>query len=440
MGEAQGKQGSPRMGRQRARRRTPPCPFTPERRETQRGERVSEGGQMTNSPPAKVNLSNYQILSSGIDTLYLSLDVTWDNDEVFNYLDTLKEEAKTSDKEVPGIFRTKDGSQEWLFIIKPHGAKGFAFILTSNDYTLKIGKWLNPQSRPSIMVEIRSETLWRMGTKASVEWIKGLISGIGASIRPVKPSRVDFCVDIVLPSEMWKEEIKDYAVTRAKKKDSHDDGAAFTGISIGRGSILARIYDKGKEINLSKKSWMLDVWGVHEIPDDKRIIRVEYQLRREVIKSLGIETLEDLYEMENQVWVYLTTLWLKFQDRPGTHHNQRETLEWWNIVQGGYKGSQDANPAVRQKAFKVDKRRLAQQIYGLMTSLQAAELEERSLNENHTVTLEDCLQTFIRELINIEKNPEDLNIVIKRKRPKYHRVKNQIREKGVAYGDDDKGV
>ncbi|MCE5275779.1 MAG: hypothetical protein LLG43_11670 [Deltaproteobacteria bacterium] len=379
---------------------------------------------MTNSPPAKVNISDYQILSSGIDTFYLSLDVTWNNEDIFNYLETLKEEAKISDKEVSGIFKTNDGSQEWIFIIKPHGSKGFAFILISKDYTLKIGKWLKPQSRPNILVEIRSETLWRMGTKAAVEWMIRLITGIGASIKSIKPSRVDFCVDIVLPAEMWTEEIKDYAVTRAKKKDTHDDGAAFTGISIGRGSILARIYDKGKEINLSKKPWMLDVWGIDEIPIDKRIVRVENQLRREALKSLGIEKLEDLYEMENRVWVYLTTSWLKFQDRPGTHHNQRETLEWWKIVQGGYKGSQEATPAVRHKAFKVDKRRLAQQMYGLMTSLQAADLEEKSLDENHTVTLEDCLQTFIRELINIEKSPEDLNIVIKRKRPKYRRVIN----------------
>lgn len=378
---------------------------------------------MTNSPPAKVNISIYQILSSGIDTLNLALNVIWTNDDIFNYLDKLKEEAKNTDKETSGIFKTKDGSKEWIFIIKPHGAKGFAFILIANDYTLKIGKSLKPQSRPNMMIEIRSETLWRMGVKDAVKWISSLISGIGASIRSIKPSRIDLCVDIVFPSDMWTEDIKKYAVTRAKKKDTHDDGTAFTGISIGRGSILARIYDKGKEINISKKSWMLDVWGINEIPPDKIIVRVEGQFRREAIKSLGIDTLEDLYQMENQVWAYLTELWLKFQDRPGTHHNQRETLEWWKKVQGGYKGSQDANPAVRHKAFRIDKGRLAQQMYGLMTSMQAIKLEEKSLDDNHTVTLEDCLQTYIEELLNIEKNPEDLNIAIKRKRPKYHRVR-----------------
>ena len=128
--------------------------------------------------------------------------------------------------------------------------------------------------------------------------------------------------------------------------------------------------------------------------------------------------------MENQLWAYLTTLWLKFQDRPGTHHNQRETLDWWKKVQGGYKGSQDANPAIRHKAFKVDKRKLAQQMYGLMTSLQAAELEDKLLEENHPVTLEDCLHTYIRELINIQKNTEDLTMVVNRKRPKYHRSRD----------------
>ena len=79
---------------------------------------------------------------------------------------------------------------------------------------------------------------------------------------------------------------------------------------------------------------MFDIWGIEQIPPGMKIIRIEFQLRREAIKSLLIDQVIDLFEFE-QVRVYLTD-WLKFQDRPGEHHTQRTTLEWWKKVQNGY--------------------------------------------------------------------------------------------------------
>ncbi len=381
------------------------------------------GGQVTNSPPDNVKEYNYQVIASGIDTLYLALDVNWRNADIFNYLEALKEQAKNEDKDIEGIFKSRDGSAEWKFNIKPHGIKGYSWILISNDYALKIGNWLKPQSRPSVMVEIRSEVLWRMGSRQAVDWIINMILGMSAGVVSVKPSRVDFCVDMIVPEEMWSEEILKYLVTRARDNSSHRTGPVFTGISIGKGGVVARIYDKHFEITRkSKKTWMFDVWKIDQPPPGKKIIRVEFQLRREVVKSLMLDKIGDLFEMEEHVWVYLTR-WLKFQDRPGEHHTQRTTLEWWKNVQKGYKGSQDAHPVIRKEACRSDKRRLAQQMYGLMTSLKAADLESNSVDENHQVLIDDCIHTFISEIIEDGKNLEDLNKQIKRKRPKHHRSK-----------------
>lgn len=288
------------------------------------------GGQMTNSPPANVKIQDYQILASGIDTLYLALSIRWHRDDVFNYLEGLKEDSKGSELDKDGILKTEDGSKEWKFTIKPHGSKGFAYLLDSKDYTLKIGKWLEPRQRPNIMIEIHSETLWALGAPKAVRWIVDLIEGIGTQIIEVKPSRVDLCVDMVVPSGMWSESILDCMTTRARDSSSHRSNARFTGISIGKGQIHARIYDKGFEVlSKSKKLWMFDIWGIDTIPEDDVVVRIEFQLRREALKQFLINQIGDLFESEINLWAHLTTAWLKFQDRPGDHHTQRNTLDWW---------------------------------------------------------------------------------------------------------------
>jgi hypothetical protein len=375
---------------------------------------------MTNSPPDNVKIEDYKILSSGIDTLYLALYVEWKSN-IFIYLDELKEKAKNSDHEIEGILKSEENSKELKFNIKPYGSKGYSWILLSNDYALKIGNWSEVRTRPSIMIEIRSEALLRMGADNAVLWILELIKSLGTTIIWIKPSRVDFYEDMLFPAGMWTEQIMDYAVTRAREYDIHKKNNTFTGVTIGRGQIIVRIYDKGLEVTTkSKKTYMFDVWGVDQIPPGMKIVRIEFQLRREAIKSLLIDQIIELFEDENNVWVYLTD-WLKFQDRPGEHHTQRTTLDWWKKVQDGYKGSKNANPAIRNEAVRSDKRKLAQQMYGLMASLQAAEMEATSVEENHKVIIDDCIYTFVRELIKDGKNLEDLNRRINRKRPKHHR-------------------
>lgn len=382
---------------------------------------------MTNSPPANVKIDDYQVLASGIDTLYLAIYVSWYSDQTFNYLDKLKDESKDSDYDSSGSLITEDASKEWKFNIKPHGSKGYSWILVSNDYVLKIGNWIQPCSRPSLMVEIRSETLWRIGVEQSVNWILQLIRGIGTRIIEIKPSRVDLCVDMIVPSAIWSDGIMDYAVTRARDSSSHRTSSTFTGVSIGKGDIIARIYDKAFEvIHKSKKIWMFDIWKIDQVPDDKRVIRIEFQLRRIAIKSLGMDRIVDLFEKDINGWVYLTTNWLKFQDRPGTHHTQRNTLPWWSYVQDGYKGSQGSAPAIRVKAFKQDKKRLILQMFGLMTSLQTLDNKEKNKDNNDDPTIDDCLHTARTELNNIGKTSQDVKKSIQRKEPKYHRTSTEI--------------
>lgn len=407
----------------------------PERsaRPAQPGGKAGRGGWMTISPPANVKLpasEKARTLGYGVDTLVLAIDVRWISSNLFRYLQKLKIEAKSGVGESPGGLMTEDKSDEWHFNVKAHGVKGYEWLLESREFGLRIGNWKTPESRPSIMAEIRSETIHSRGPGDAVNRIVGLLEDAGARIDGIKASRVDLYVDILFPENSWSLDLMKYAVKRATDVSPHFRHNQLTGISIGKGIISARIYDKVLEIKQqSKKFWMFDVWKIDKVPEGKRIIRVEFQLRREGIKEMGLDSFDDFLESIEKVWAYCTKKWLKFEDNPGGHHTQRSTLEWWEVVQNGFNGVQDPKPVIRSKAFRTDRIQLACQAFGQMTSLQAALMEEEGAGVDTKVDIFRASETLLKALDEAGKGEKALNERIALKRARYHRAKG-IENKG----------
>jgi hypothetical protein len=366
----------------------------------------------------------FHTLTSGIDTLVLAIDVTWKDGKLLSYLEDLKKKAKELGTELPGVIGNADQPDEWKFMMRPYGTKGYSWLLVGREFTLRIGNWMRLKPRPSIMAEIRSETLWSQSPPKAVRRIVNLLAGAGALIMSVKPSRVDLCLDLMVPEGFWSSEIMKYAVKRAKKTGYYNEHEDLTGITIGRGVISARIYDKVLEIrHKSEKYWMFEVWKIKKVPEGKKIIRIEFQLRREVIRNLGLDMVREFFAYCPNVWAYGTQVWLKFQDRPGLHHTQRTTLPWWEIVQKGFLGVQDAEPLIREKAYRGDKRQLALQAYGALTSLAAAELEEKPSWGKNPLRLTDLSNMLALELGWADKDEADLNDRVMSKRAKYNRAR-----------------
>jgi len=392
---------------------------------------------MTIRYPAKVKTDNKNILASGVDTLVLSLDVAWKFDALsekepllFNYLDELKEKAKETATDYHGEL-DHPYSEPWPFSIKPHGTTGgYAWILSGSDFTYKIGNWNTPGPRPSVMIEIRSETLWHLGTEEAMKLSLGIIQKNQGDIVEEKLSRVDLCVDFLMPEELWTSGLLEYAVTRASDYAPYYHHKKLTGIRIGKGIISARLYDKPLEIaQQSKKIWMYDIWQLSQVPEGQKIIRLEFQMRREALKELGLNTSHDLIEKSANAWAYCTKEWLKFQDRPGLHHTQRNTLEWWKEIQDGFAGIQDAEPLVREKAIRADINRLRQQATGLITSLHAIKLEEKGIALDTPVSIQDCVVSYAEEVAKNSDSITNVQPILEQKRSKYHREKTSREER-----------
>ena len=88
---------------------------------------------------------------------------------------------------------------------------------------------------------------------------------IGAAYYPLDSERC--AARLVLIHEDGTREILDFAVTKAGYDAPHRNKRKLTGISIGKGHISFKMYDKPKEIRQqSKKFWMYAVWKLKNIP------------------------------------------------------------------------------------------------------------------------------------------------------------------------------
>ena len=257
---------------------------------------MNKGGRTTIRPPAKISKikkKKLKVLCSGVDTLYLSLDVFWKDLSFLDKLRHAKTIAAKKDKDICIPIHHKKLFNKYLFNIRPYGAQGYEWLLYNRDYSLRIGNWIKPKNRPSIRIQFHSRILWLNGLKKPIVFILRLIKDLGGKIYSIKISRLDPCIDILLPEEIWDKKLIDKSVTRSRHAGMYFNNKRLTGVTFGKGHIHARFYDKALEIEQkSKKYWFYDeVWKIDEVPEGYKLIRIEFQLQREIIKNLGLNKL-----------------------------------------------------------------------------------------------------------------------------------------------------
>ena len=288
----------------------------PESLELQNGATAPNGGRTTNSPPAKRLLlsdAGYA-LASGVDSMTLAVDFFWQCP-------------------MPGVINAL-GESPWAFEVKQFGKEGYQWLITSPEYSIKLGKWVEPRARPSAMIDFRSETLWIRGVVEAIDRILNLFKSIGAYAGNVKLSRIDLCRDMLVPEPMWSMLLREYAVTRARNKCFRESGRDFSGAELGNKHFRARMYDKDLEIRtVSKKTWMFEIWNLDEVPENFRVFRTEFQIRREALKELGIDSVWDFTNHPRNLWAYCTQCWLKFTDNPETESRFQQVLPFWKTIQ-----------------------------------------------------------------------------------------------------------
>jgi hypothetical protein len=170
------------------------------------------------------------------------------------------------------------------FLLAPFGSKPYSFMISNPDFKILIGENI----KPNFFVTFKSEALWRESAYSLHE--KFLTWARSLGFTPYQPegiSRLDYCFDYNLPEVDFNED--SFKSKSAKDSQYRENGKAQT-FSFGRGDVVLRMYDKVAEIDQqSHKTWFFDLWG-----QSSDVWRIEWQVRKEVLKRFDIRTFNDL--------------------------------------------------------------------------------------------------------------------------------------------------
>ncbi len=184
------------------------------------------------------------------------------------------------------------------FLLSPSGSRsGYPFVLSDSDYRIEFG----PRNNPPFFVTYRSEAIWRRSVPALHQEFLDWVAGLG--YQPVKPetlTRVDFCFDFHLPLLDFDESS---FLSLSSKDAQHRENGEIQTFTFGKGDVVLRVYNKVAEIEQqSQKVWLFDLWGQRE-----DVWRVEWQVRKEVLRRFGISNFADLEARLKALLEYLAT-------------------------------------------------------------------------------------------------------------------------------------
>ena len=238
-----------------------------------------------------------KLLLSGLDTVECAYFWRPGGDCLLNFtaLAQMKESKKAAKQREPSCVQV--GSKE--FLLSPNGtASGYPFMMSNPDMSVQFGEFNNP----GFFITYRSAALWHKGASAlykdSLEWANGLRL---ATAQSESLSRVDFAFDFHLPHQDFD---SDNFVTVASLDSQHRKDRKAQTYTFGKGDIVLRVYNKSAEIeSSSKKTWFYPLWGGVE----EDVWRVEFQVRKEVLRRFGIRTFADLNDSAGDVLRFLVT-------------------------------------------------------------------------------------------------------------------------------------
>lgn len=186
---------------------------------------------------------------------------------------------------------------------------------------------------PPIRVQPLTEHLHAVGAAESVDWFADVLAEVETGLR-LTASRVDVFSD-------WQGldltvDDRERFVGRARRLDSHEESAAWTGFEFGRrttGTVAARIYDKTLDVTRKRPDWWYEKWGSgfdRSLP----VTRVEFEFGRKGLRQYGIDTTDDALRLAPALWLAATTDWLTLRTPSEDETRSRWPLaEEWLTVQ-----------------------------------------------------------------------------------------------------------
>ena len=253
---------------------------------------------------------------------------------------------------------------------------------------------------PNIWVDIGSTSCWVPGYQHLIDILEDFVAFHGRKIHKMGISEVHLCADCI-GVDINTIELRRKAnwITRANLFDSFEERKCIrgvrlrqsegrlglsdarcdyfgeegkevkSGLRLGLGDIMLRIYDKVLELkrDVAKQSLFASVWGKAEY-NEQPVTRVEFQLRRPVLRQLGVDTYTDLLEKVSGVWKYCTFGWAvlcaEAVDMENRHQDRATRHEFWQEIQKADWGSYQPVERMKIRPLK-DRHQCLDQFIGI---------------------------------------------------------------------------
>lgn len=289
------------------------------------------------------------------------------------------------------------------FSLHPFMTHGYRYRLVNADLTLLV----NPEPRGPIgcvRAQFSAALLWREGWIRAVQMVENLVRSMlldGVFTRPHAIGRIDLCADF----QGWRpvESDRDRFVTRANYRAAHHVGSRFSGLTFGKGSIAARLYDKTLEIIQSDKGWMRAVWEAGGYDAAEPVWRLEFQLRRDALRELGAGSLPEGDDGFGRVWRYLRARWLRLSVPASGERRERWRIDpaWAVLAEADFGAA--VGESVRLRTGSMDRERSERALLGSLLSL-ATVLKCQSLDD----TMVHAHRSLARRLLDRGETFESL--------------------------------
>ena len=319
---------------------------------------------------SQTRISCEPIVANNLDKLKISFWLHWKDGTFLDQLETVKKQAQSGDDDsLPFSFKGYDWN------VHRSGTSRYNYRLTRGDIVLLFNRREHTGKAPTAALEVGSMSCWSPGYREIYNTACNMLLDLDALIIKERVSEIHLCADI--PGVSVNDipiTIQDHWICRAHRFTPEYYRKKLTGVSLGKGNMMLRIYDKVEELkkDSEKSALFYSIWGIDPL-DELPVTRFEFQLRRPALIQFQskINTLNDLENHLASIWEYCTQAWARLTLDPvdRNHHQSRSTDHpTWKLVQSA---SWDGNYSVirQQQKFHKDSSRLGKQFLGLGMTL-----------------------------------------------------------------------
>lgn len=223
-------------------------------------------------------------------------------------------------------------------LLSPHKRRGkYEFILRNEAIYLEVTRTSN---FPALLIQFQSHVLYQHDLQSLQQIVNTLAAFFLEPRFSTLVRRFDLALDF--QSDSWKLDHVDKKdiITRARKTQMYLQRSQTQTIGAPNGNLQVQIYDKTQEIEVSGKTWMLDVWRDSEqFNESLAVLRVEYRFQRPKLQEHGIDTIDDLQRsmgdlVRSVVGDEGVNPWIRFAspDTRDRRQDRRPAASWWKEI------------------------------------------------------------------------------------------------------------